>query len=73
MAICLTNFAAGLPVSAKDGKGLTLMELTTDILNITQSSLSINQTLIPVLQALGVLLENGVLAKLGEDKVGLDM
>lgn len=73
MAVCLTDFAASLPVTVKQGEELTLAKLTTEILNIAQLGSSTNQIVIPVLQTLNALLENGVLARLGEDEVGIDM
>ncbi|KIJ54812.1 hypothetical protein M422DRAFT_24702 [Sphaerobolus stellatus SS14] len=65
----LTSYAESLPVESSAGK-LTLIDLTKDLLDFAKKAPTQNQTVIPVLQTLDILLDGGVLDKLGDDEAG---
>lgn len=70
--MCLRTYIASLPVAAQNASELDLQLFTNAIIGIARKNLASNQTVIPALQTLDVILDAGILGKLANIASGAE-
>lgn len=71
--MCLTAYLNSLPVATDNESDLDLLILTNTILNLARTDLALNQIVIPTLQTLDLILDAGILGKLGNTEAGTEV
>lgn len=70
MAKYLVDYIDSLPVTTEEPSRLDLTEFTNSVLDLARENQALNQIVIPVLQTFDVLLDGGMLGKLGDNDTG---
>ena len=71
--MCLTTYIDTLPVATGNASDLDLLLFTNAILILAQKNLASNQTVIPALQTIDLILDAGILGKLANVQGGTEM